>query len=488
VDHEVTRGRGAIALAFALVVGLAAAAGLVTAGSNAVRPGSGYRPGTDHRPGFHHRPNVIVVLTDDQSLDTLPHDPPVMPWLQSQIQDPSGHWQWFPDAVFDTPLCCPSRATILTGQYSHHTGVVNNDTGHLLNESNTLAVWLHDSGYTTGLIGKYLNLYPFGRGNYVPAGWDRWFAKLNESASTTYFGYDVVDQGVLRSYGHDPTDYVTRVLTQQAVDFVRTAPTSEPFFLYFTPPAPHFPWTPAPGDAGAYQGGTLVPPPADTASVIGMPDWVRALPPPTAHDIAVQQTERRRQYDTLLGVDRSVHDIVDAVAARGDLSNTYIFFLTDNGYSFGEHRIVGKRCPYEECIRTPFAVYVPGGESRTDPHLVSNVDLAPTIAALAGVTPKLPEDGSSFARSLVDPAAPVGHQAKLIEWAGDPQVPPWWGVRTPDFAYIETGSQVELYDLTGRLGSPDPHELHNVAALRVYAEIRARLAARLLVLRDNSTP
>ncbi|MEP7059440.1 MAG: sulfatase [Actinomycetota bacterium] len=438
----------------------------------------------DDRAGFDHRPNFVIVLTDDQTLETLPHDPPVMPWLQAQIFDPAGHWRWFPNAVFNTPLCCPSRATILTGQYSHHTGVVNNLTGQALDDSNTLPVWLHDSGYTTGLVGKYLNRYPFDRGNYVPAGWDRWFAKENEAPETTYYNYAAVDQGTLRTYGSDPADYVTNVLTQQAVDFVKTAPATRPFLLYFTPPAPHAPWIPAPGDATGYRL-PLTPPPADTAPVTGKPPWVRGLPALSPGDISALQADRRREYDTLLGMDRSIHEVVDAIAARGDLSNTYIFFLTDNGYAFGEHRIVGKRCPYEECIRTPFAVHVPGAAAGVDPQLISNVDLAPTIASLAHVTPGLPQDGSSFARNLLHPKAPLPKQAKLIEWAGDPEIPAWWGVRTSDFAYIETGAAVELYDLTGRLGPADPTELTNVADDRRYARIRARLASDLASMRAS---
>jgi N-acetylglucosamine-6-sulfatase len=472
VDHGVIHRRAFVALAAAFVVAAAAVIAVV-------------RGPSDSGAGFDHRPNIVVVLTDDQSLETLPHDPPIMPWLQSQIFDPSGHWRWFPDAVFNTPLCCPSRATILTGEYSHHTGVVDNSTGHVLDDTNTLPVWLHDSGYTTGLIGKYLNLYPFGRGGYVPPGWDRWFAKMNESPETTYYNYHVVDQGTFRSFGSAPADYATSVLTQQAVDFVRTASIAKPFFLYFTPSAPHAPWVPAPGDAGSYQL-PLTPPAADTASVAGKPSWVKHLPALDPTDTSMLQADRRREYDTLLGVDRSVHSIVDAIAARGELSDTYIFFLTDNGYSFGEHRIVGKRCPYEECIRTPFAVYVPGTPAGTDPKLVSNVDLAPTIAQLAGVTPGLPEDGSSFARNLLHPGAPAGSQTKLIEWAGDTGIPPWWGVRTPDFAYIETGTTVELYDLTGRRGRADPDELTNVAADPAYADIRARLAARLALMRSDT--
>ena len=103
------------------------------------------------------RLNIVVILTDDQSFDTLPSDPPAMPWLQSQIRDREGHWLWFPNAFIETPLCCPSRATILSGLYSRHTHVRTNDDGHRFDETQTLATWLHDAGYFTGLIGKYLN-------------------------------------------------------------------------------------------------------------------------------------------------------------------------------------------------------------------------------------------------------------------------------------------------------------------------------------------
>ncbi len=125
-------------------------------------------------------PNIVLILTDDQTMDTLPASPPAMPWLQHQIfRTPASHWQWFPNAVFDTPLCSPSRATILTGRYSHNTGVTGNQSGDQLDESNTLATWLQGGGYTTALIGKYLNNYPWTRGTYVPVGWDRFVGKRN---------------------------------------------------------------------------------------------------------------------------------------------------------------------------------------------------------------------------------------------------------------------------------------------------------------------
>ena len=119
------------------------------------------------------RLNFVVILTDDQSFDTFPSYPPALPWLQSQVQDPDGHWLWFSDAFIQTPLCCPSRATILSGLDSRHTRVRTNDDGARFDDTQTIATWLHGAGYFTGLIGKYLNRYPFGRGPYIPPGWDR---------------------------------------------------------------------------------------------------------------------------------------------------------------------------------------------------------------------------------------------------------------------------------------------------------------------------
>ena len=192
-------------------------------------------------------PNIILILTDDQSLDTLPSDPASMPWLQSQIfGNPADDWLWFPNAFLNTPLCCPSRATILTGRYSHHTHVEGNEQGMNLDESNTLATWLKGGGYTTALIGKYLNNYPWNRGPYVPPGWDRFFGKRNEAEAETYYDYGVIDQGAPLFVGDTPDVYVTDLLADKAVDFLEGVPAEEPYFLMFTPPAPHAPLVPAP--------------------------------------------------------------------------------------------------------------------------------------------------------------------------------------------------------------------------------------------------
>ena len=440
------------------------------------------RPGTTPVGADDPRPNIVLILTDDQSFDSFPSDPAAMPWLQARVFDPSGHWLWFPNAVVSTPLCCPSRATILSGEYSHHTGVLDNTLGDRFDEADALPVWLHDAGYFTGLVGKYLNEYPFGRTPYVPPGWDRWFAKLNPSGTSTYYGYRVVDQNVPYGASDAYTDYATDVLADTAVDFVRSAPHDRPYFLSFTPSAPHAPITPPPRYVGAFAD-------VDIArelsfaekDVSDKPSWIRALDaikPPEQAELALT---RQRESEALLAVDDAVRRIVEEIESRGDLDRTVIIFLTDNGFSFGAHRHVGKSCPYEECVRTPLAIRVPWTASASIPFLASNVDLAPTIAAFAGVPPRA-TDGIDL-RPLFDSRidAPVdAREGALIEYLGGRFVPRWRGVRTTDFTYVEyEDGEVELYDRTGVLGPADPGELDNRATDPAYAAKRVRLAALL---------
>jgi N-acetylglucosamine-6-sulfatase len=423
------------------------------------------------------RPNILLVVTDDQTFDTLPSDPPSMPWLQSQFADPSSGWLRFPDAVVSTPLCCPSRATILTGLDDRHTGVTDNHAGDNLNESDTIPVWLHDAGYRTALVGKYLNEYPWDRGPYVPPGWDRWVAKTNESPATTYYNYRLVDQGRWWQAGDVAGDYVTDVLRERALEFLRTAPASQPWFLMFTPPAPHEPWIPAPRDR------TLLDAPAPSApsdavlnDVAGKPMWVRRLPPVLRDRLAGLQQDRVAERATLAAVDRSMHALLDAVEARGDLDRTVIVFLSDNGYQFGEHRWQGKEAPYEGSIRVPFAIRSPWTASATVPELVGNVDVAPTIAALAGVSPPGPVDGRSLAPIVRGDASTIERRTGMfLDWAGGDVVPPWSGIRTQRDVFVRyADGDEELYDLRA-----DPDELRNLAADPAAAELRRRMASLL---------
>lgn len=426
------------------------------------------------------RPNVVLIVTDDQSPDSFPHDPPVMPQLQAMVEDPADHWVSFPNAFLSTPLCCPSRASILTGRYDLHTGVRTNHDGHLLDPSSTIAAWLHGAGYRTGLVGKYVNGYPFGGMPLVPPGWDRWLVKQQGAQSTAYYDHVLLDQGFPLPRGRAPEDYLTDVLADAAVDFIRAAPEDRPFFLMVTPTAPHRPWTPAPRDAGAYADMRIAEPPSvGEPDVDDKPAWVRALPEMTA-DRRAQLTEiRRRSFETLRAVDDLVARVVQGLEARGLLDRTAIFFLTDNGFSFGEHRWVGKTCPYEECIRTPFLVRLPGAIAREAPTLVANVDLAPTIADLAGVVPDAPLDGLSLLPVLEDPSASL-RDSLFLDYVGDAHVPGWSAVRTDGLVYVEyvTGER-ELYDLAGAIGPADPFQLENRVGDPAYASVVAALAGEL---------
>jgi N-acetylglucosamine-6-sulfatase len=433
--------------------------------------GSGFAwPVSEVRP--REVPNVIVVLTDDQRADTFE----VMPWLRRQLSGEDG-WISFPNAFANTPLCCPSRASLLTGRYARHTGVLDNDDGGHLDESSTLATWLHEAGYRTGLVGKYLNRYPFGRFPYVPPGWDRFVAKRNQSGETVYRDFRAVDQGspvFVRRYA---TDW----LAEKAVDFVRTSPPTRPFFLLFAPSAPHAPGIPAKRHEGAYDDLPIAEPPNVAGALRGAPPWVRELPKSSAAQRAGRLDEQRRANETLLAVDEALRSIVQALGDR--LDDTYIFVLSDNGYSFGEHRWAGKKCPYEACVRIPLAVHSPRAVGGRRPPVVSIVDLAPTILSVAGVASPGGFDGQRFAvwlePRISSPLEPWD-DAVFLEWAGDDRIPAWTAVRTSRFKLIryEDGFE-ELFDIGGGIGSPDPWELANRVADPRYAEIVARLRGLL---------
>ncbi len=421
-----------------------------------------------------NRWNVVVIVTDDQTVDSIPRQPPAMPLLQAAAANPNQHWVTFEHAFVNTPLCCPSRATMLTGRYAHHHGVLTNEDGARLDESTTVAAWLDAAGYHTGLVGKYLNAYPFGRTPFVPSGWDRWWAKAQGPATSLYYDYTLIEQGEPVRFGDAPEDYATDVLADRAVEFIRDAPDDAPFFLWFAPTAPHPPWVPAPRDAGAFADLPIASPPSvGEADVTDKPAWVRALPEIDAAGRATLLEQHRQSFETLLAVDDAIGAMIQALRDRGDLQRTVIAFVSDNGYAFGEHRWTAKRCPYDECTGVPFLVRYPPVAGRSESTLVSAVDLAPTIAELAGVAPPAGVDGTSLVPVLRGRGG--GSGTVFSEWVGDPDVPAWWQVRTSAFAYIELGTgERELYDLRA-----DPYELENAVDDPAYASVLTRLVAAL---------
>ncbi|HEX6131465.1 MAG TPA: sulfatase [Actinomycetota bacterium] len=455
-----------VALGASVAIAIAALA--VAARSDDAPPGRG-----DPSPGA---PNLVVVVTDDQSIGSLRGRPEAMPWLADRLDEPG--WTTFTNTVVSTPMCCPSRATILTGRYARRTGVTSNAEAGALDASDTLAVWLHDAGYRTGLVGKYLNGYPWADEALVPPGWDRWFAKLNVTQETTYVGYDVVDDGVRSTVGDGPEDYATDRIAAEAASFVRDAPADRPFFLYVAPSAPHYPWTPAARHEGLLDGADVPVPTAGRLAamndVAGLPGWARSLPPVHAAHARRLAVDRVRERVALRAVDDAVRAIWREVAARGETDRTVLVLLSDNGFSYGERRWVGKACPWEACLRVPFVAHVPGTPGGVADELVANVDVAPTLAALAGVDAP-PVDGLSLLPLLRGEGRRLGRDAVFIDWSGRGPAEAWEGVRLADAVFVRhADGTVELYDLAA-----DPRERRNLAADPSASALRTR-AERLL--------
>ncbi len=430
------------------------------------------------RPPIADGPNLVMIVTDDQWADTLD----VMPNVRTLL---GGHGVTFSNAFATTSLCCPSRASLLTGQYARHHGVLDRappDGGaQSFRDADTIAVWLRDAGYRTSLSGKYLNGYQQLEEGYVPPGWDDWHALAG--GAEEFYGYTLSENGTERTYGDAPEDYFTDVVTDRAIEFIERDD-DRPFFTYLTPVAPHFPSIPAPQDVGAFELVPPVRPPSfNEGDVLDKP-WARDHPALTAEETAESDRLRRTALETLLAVDRAVRRLVDALEAAGELEDTAIVFTSDNGYLWGEHRLLGKVWPYEESIRVPLVIRIPGGEGGlVDDRLVSNVDLPTTLLDLAGVAPGLPPDGRSLV-PILRGAPTQWRQEVLIEYLGhfhDGFLPPGFtAVRTERHTYVEyEDGGVELYDLAA-----DPFQLTNLAGRPSVAELQAELANRLAALRE----
>jgi arylsulfatase A-like enzyme len=425
------------------------------------------------RPG--HQPNLILIVTDDQRADTLF----AMPNVERLLGQ---HGVTFDNAFVTTSLCCPSRASILTGQLSRHTGVYNDvppmGGAPAFHDRSTLATWLHDTGYRTALIGKYLNDYSSLPPGYVPPGWDEWDA-IQQEPVTRYYDYTLSENGRTERFGRAPADYSTNILGALARRFVRTA--RPPFFLYFAPIAPHVPAVPAHRDVRSFAGREAVRGVSFDERDISDKPWSgtygRAIGPRLG---GVYDHVREHMLESLQAVDRAVATIVAGLAARGQLDDTVIAYTSDNGYLLGEHRLLGKVWPYSESIRVPLVFRLPGqaAAGRVDRHLALNIDLAPTLAELAGVSPSLPEDGRSLVALLEGRVVPW-RNAFLEEFLGRQLVPnippPFEAVRTERYLYVEyRNGWRELYDLR-----VDPFELSNVAADPRFAAARTALQALL---------
>lgn len=400
-------------------------------------------------------PNVLLIVTDDQrEHGTLSAMPFTRRWFRRQGTR-------YANAFVTTPLCCPSRASILTGRYAHNHGLRSNLRPEALDPTTSIQHHLRASGYQTAIAGKYLTDWDLAQ---APPGFDRWLV-LNEGYRDARFGLDV---GV-----HHLRGYSTRVISDTAITFLRSFEEADdrPWFLYVAPQAPHPPFTPARRYA------TAAVPPWRTSDVVPereiddkpvylarkkVGDYVpNALRGP-GHGLRKGRIVRRLQLRTLMSVDDSFRRITRRIRSLDEDRSTLVIFTSDNGYLWGEHGVIGKRLPYDPSIHVPLLVRWPPtvekGEQTTD-RFALNVDIAPTVLDVAGVAPE--------AQASMDGASLLSEGPRRIifteHWAANVGIPRWRSIRTRRYKYVEylgEGNEIvsrEYYDLVR-----DPNELTNL--------------------------
>jgi N-acetylglucosamine-6-sulfatase len=425
------------------------------------------------------RPDIILIVTDDERARTLD-------WMPHVWHEVVERGKLFTNGMVPTSVCCPSRASLLTGLFAHSTKVWSNVPGWQAfhdagMEQRTVAVWLHAAGYRTGLVGKYLNAFT---AKTKPPGWHIWHSFVGQNGA--YYDYQLLNtRGSLTSYGSAPSDYSTDVLRRFALGFLRSTPPDRPLFLYFAPYAPHGPPTPAPRDVGRTT--PLRPfsqPDFNERDVRDKPRWIRALAPVTRSRV---DAYRANQFRSLQAVDRTVHAIVEEQKARHRMRNTILIVMSDNGDMWGEHRVLGKFIPYDAATRVPLAIRwtkrIHAGS--TDHRIALNLDIPVTIAAAA--------------RASTDPVAgrnlfAGGHRRGFVMEAERARAggangtnvtrPAYCGWRTLRYLWVRyANGRREFYDY-----AKDPYELHDRHRAAAYADVRHRLRHRTRVACDPPPP
>ncbi|HEV8687054.1 MAG TPA: sulfatase [Gaiellaceae bacterium] len=433
------------------------------------------------------RPNVVVVMSDDQTVESLRVMTNVDQLLARQGAT-------FVNNFVSYSLCCPSRATFLSGQYAHNHGVMGNappQGGYETwrpSEGNSLPVWLQQAGYRTAHVGKYLNGYGRQDPAHVPAGWSEWYGSTDPS-TYQYYNYTLNENGRLVKHGASAQDYQADVYTAKAVDAVkRLAPPAQPFFLSVAYLAPHSGGpresddprnqatpVPAPRHRNRFASEPLPAPPSfNEADVSDKPAAIRRRPLLTQQRIGAVTENYRQRLESVLAVDEGVAAIVRALQDAGELANTLFVYTADNGFFHGEHRIPnGKVQLYEPSVRVPLVLRGPGiprGVRLAQQSI--NVDLAATIVDATNARPGRTLDGVSLLPLLRDRTRSLGRDVLL-------ETPGYAAIHTPRYVYAEhSTAERELYDLKN-----DPDELVSQHDSPAYAQLRSDLAQRLLRLR-----
>jgi arylsulfatase A-like enzyme len=413
------------------------------------------RGAADLPPGPRH---VVLILTDDQRFDTLW----AMPILQQKLAD---RGVVFENAVMTTPLCCPARASLLSGGWlAQNTGVLTNNppSGGFPRfvDEDSLPLRLQRAGYRTMMIGKLMNDW---QAPHVPRGWTEFAA----SSSTKFLvGSSGEQPGTGQYVLH--SSYQTDAERDRVLAFIdRELPSGAPLFIWFSSHHPHYPAVPPPQDEDLFPGFVW------RGRGYEPGHWME----PFLSSVEEQDEFHRDQLRCLQVVDRALGAIVDRLEQAGELERTLFVFTSDNGFLWGEHGDFGKKSPWEESIRVPLVVRAPGVAPRSEAKLVAvNLDLAATFLDWAGLP--VTGDGASLLPLLEDPGAPWREELLIEHWDRT-----WAGFRTRDAAgqewkYFERVEGTRhLFDL-----SADPYELVDLAGdpaqqARV-ADFAARLAPR----------
>jgi N-acetylglucosamine-6-sulfatase len=425
-------------------------------------------------------PDVLLIVTDDQR-------PQTVEWMRVVRNRLIANGRDFPNGMIPTSVCCPSRASLLTGLFAHSTGVWSNgNSDDIPNtggwrvfhergmEQRTLATWLQSVGFRTVLVGKYLNGFDDSPASYVPPGWSAWHSF--SVANGAYFDYTLRHtDGSETSHGTDRADYSTDVLRALAVREILRTPTRTPLFLMYTPYAVHGPTTPAPRHVGTGTADAFTAPNVNEPDVTDKPPWIAELGVTPIDRITRQ---RRRMQETLRSVDEAIDVLLDVFKEHRALANTLVVFTSDNGHLWGEHRLRGKNMSYDATSRVPLKMRWPAAidPASTDARLALNVDVTATIAEAAGVDP--PDDAEGVSLLAGEPRDGFAVESPVTNGhdGGGQRVarPAYCGFRTRRFLYVRySGGVEELYDY--RI---DPYELNNVAADDGYAEILERMRER----------
>jgi arylsulfatase A-like enzyme len=365
-------------------------------------------------------PNILIIITDDHRRDAGYSR---MTEFDQRFRQEGTQ---FTEALATTPLCCPSRASIMTGQYTHNHGVWGNDptaapylkwlAPEAMDHDTTIQRYAHDVGYRTALFGKFLNKYPM---ELSPPHFDTWAYFTNSGISYSGGKWNV--DGEVQTV----SNYHTTYMSDRAVEFIET--TDQPWLLYLATAAPHPPYKAQAkyedADVGSWNGN----PATEETDRSDKPGWVKKLNATEKDGREV----RKKQIRTLYSVDDMIGEVFAALDAAGETESTLAFFLGDNGYTWAEHGVIDKRSPYRQSVRIPFFARWPGHfDQGEDTRLVGTIDILPTILEALGITAEHTVDGRSL----------LGNHERteiLMEFAEESGVPTWASIYTKDYQFIQ---------------------------------------------------